>query len=219
MFDLEKAIAEWREQMLAAGIKSPVPFEELESHLRDDVEQQIRSGSSSEKAFAIAVNRIGEAHALKTEFDHAGFARQNLQRGKLLISFALVLAGLVIWLSAFTFSESGLTAGQEALALTAVVLTLLAAALWRYALRFVPVIRRKSLRLTTGFGVMLLGVCLVSLFNSFFMPHIEWVSHQLALIALFWGFLPGAALACLGIGIMMSEKERQLSGIGIPKAN
>ena len=44
MFDLEKAIADWRRQMLAAGIKTPVPLEELESHLREEIEQQMKSG-------------------------------------------------------------------------------------------------------------------------------------------------------------------------------
>ena len=45
MFDLEKSIADWRTQMLAAGIKSPVPLEELESHLREEITQQTKSGS------------------------------------------------------------------------------------------------------------------------------------------------------------------------------
>lgn len=35
MFDLEQSIAEWRRQMLAAGIKTPVPLEDLEIHLRE----------------------------------------------------------------------------------------------------------------------------------------------------------------------------------------
>jgi hypothetical protein len=30
MFDLEQAVAEWREQLRAAGIQSPAPLEELE---------------------------------------------------------------------------------------------------------------------------------------------------------------------------------------------
>ena len=37
MFGLEQAIADWRQQMLAAGIKTPVPLEELEIHLREDI--------------------------------------------------------------------------------------------------------------------------------------------------------------------------------------
>ncbi len=51
MFDLEQAISNWRRQMLAAGIKTPAPLEELENHLREDFEQQARSGSSTQQAF------------------------------------------------------------------------------------------------------------------------------------------------------------------------
>ena len=36
--DLESLIANWRREMLAAGIKTPVPLEELESHLREDID-------------------------------------------------------------------------------------------------------------------------------------------------------------------------------------
>jgi hypothetical protein len=39
MFELEQAITGWRRQMLAAGIKTPVPLEELEIHLRDEIER------------------------------------------------------------------------------------------------------------------------------------------------------------------------------------
>jgi hypothetical protein len=68
MFDLEQSIAEWRKQMLAAGIKSPVPLEELEAHLREEIEGQIQSGVSEQQAFEIAVQRIGHAELLKKEF-------------------------------------------------------------------------------------------------------------------------------------------------------
>ena len=37
MFNLEQAIAEWRQQMLATGIQTPVPLEELEIHLREEI--------------------------------------------------------------------------------------------------------------------------------------------------------------------------------------
>jgi hypothetical protein len=72
MFDLEKSIADWRKQMLAAGIKSPVPLEELEIHLREEIEQQSKSGLSEHEAFEISVQQIGQAGMLKTEFAKAG---------------------------------------------------------------------------------------------------------------------------------------------------
>ncbi len=62
MFNLEQAIAEWRRQMMAAGVKAPVPLEELESHLRDDVQQQMKSGTGAQEAFEAAVQRIGQKH-------------------------------------------------------------------------------------------------------------------------------------------------------------
>jgi leader peptidase (prepilin peptidase)/N-methyltransferase len=80
MFNLEQSIANWRRRMLAAGIKSPVPLEELEGHLREDVEQQMQSGLNAQQAFEVAVQRIGQAGALKREFAKVGVMRQALQR-------------------------------------------------------------------------------------------------------------------------------------------
>ena len=72
MFNLEQSIADWRRQMLAAGIKTPVPLEELEIHLREEIEQQMKSGLSEQDAFNSTVQKIGEAGLLKTEFKKAG---------------------------------------------------------------------------------------------------------------------------------------------------
>ncbi len=68
MADLEQSIANWRKQMLAAGIKTPVPLEELESHLRDEIERQVKSGLNEQKAFEISVRRIGRPEILGIEF-------------------------------------------------------------------------------------------------------------------------------------------------------
>ena|SRR5208282_5738971 len=69
MFDLEEAISGWRRQMLAAGIKTPVPLEELENHLREEIEQQTKSGKKRPLAFEAAVQEIGKANMLKAEFE------------------------------------------------------------------------------------------------------------------------------------------------------
>ena len=68
MFDLDQAIADWRRQMLAAGIQTPVPLEELESHLHEEIERQTASGLNAQQAFEIAVQEIGQPGALKKEF-------------------------------------------------------------------------------------------------------------------------------------------------------
>jgi hypothetical protein len=92
MFNLEQAISDWRRQMAAGGLKSPEVVNELESHLRDDVEQQIRSGIGEEQAFEAAVQRIGQANALKREFKKAGGIKWALHK-KLRVILAQFIGG------------------------------------------------------------------------------------------------------------------------------
>ena len=68
MFDLEKSIVNWRKQMLAAGIKTPVPLEELELHLREEIERQMKSGLNEQDAFEISIRQIGQPKTLHSEF-------------------------------------------------------------------------------------------------------------------------------------------------------
>lgn len=68
MFSLEQSIADWRKQMLAAGLQSPVPLDELESHLREEIERQVESGLSEQKAFEISAQQTGRPKTLEREF-------------------------------------------------------------------------------------------------------------------------------------------------------
>ncbi len=83
MFDLEQSIAEWRRQMLAAGVKTPVPLEELESHLRDKIEQHMKSGLPGQRAFEVSVPHIGPPELLKNEFEKCErpLMKQNFKIG------------------------------------------------------------------------------------------------------------------------------------------
>ena len=72
MFNLEQSIADWRHQMLAVGIQSPVPLDELEEHLRDEVEQQMESGLEPQAALAAAIEKVGQAQNLQVEFTKIG---------------------------------------------------------------------------------------------------------------------------------------------------
>ena len=80
MFNLDLVIAEWRRQMEAAGVKSSEVLNELESHLRDDVEQQVLTGMSQQQAFKAAVERMGRTQALKREFEKVGGTMAVLRR-------------------------------------------------------------------------------------------------------------------------------------------
>lgn len=89
MFDLEQSIADWRKQMLTAGIKTPVPLEELEIHLRDEIERQMKLGLNERENFNAAVLQIGQAGILKNEFKKVGGTFQERIK-----NFILTLSGV-----------------------------------------------------------------------------------------------------------------------------
>ena len=68
MFNLEEKILEWRREMLDVGIKTPVPLEELEIHLREEIERQVESGLSEPIAFEVSVKQVGQPQSLRNEF-------------------------------------------------------------------------------------------------------------------------------------------------------
>jgi hypothetical protein len=69
MFELETAIARWRESMQAAGI-SPGPVrDELESHLRESFDSVVQSGMSPDVAFSVATENLGAARDLRREYN------------------------------------------------------------------------------------------------------------------------------------------------------
>jgi hypothetical protein len=103
MFDLEQAIADWRRRMLAAGIKSPAPLDELEAHLREDIERQVESGLDESEAFDLSVRKIGETHELKAEFakinkiDGKAFMKNSQIVSKLSLAIVLLAAAWLIF--------------------------------------------------------------------------------------------------------------------------
>ena len=104
MVDLEQSITEWRKQMLAAGIKAPVPLEELEIHLREGIERRIQSGLSAQPAFESAAQRIGQANSLKMEFAKADRTKTVALR-RLKTLFAVVFSASIVALNIYLASE------------------------------------------------------------------------------------------------------------------
>jgi hypothetical protein len=109
MFELEQSIADWRKQMLAAGIKTPVPLEELESHLREDVEQQMRSGFSEQEAFGSAIKKIGQPRLLKTEFQKADCSGTFMITYRILGVLWMALSGVFGTLFLFVLLHTAFT--------------------------------------------------------------------------------------------------------------
>src|SRR4030095_4236565 len=134
MFNLDQAITEWRRQMAAAGIKNAEALNELESHLRDDVEQHVRSGLSMQQAFEAATQRIGQASVLKNEFEKVGQAKLPLQR-TLKSLLCVVFAGLIVLACAYSYFEFEMALGVKLLGFAAVALLLVSVGGWRYVVR------------------------------------------------------------------------------------
>ena len=64
---MEKDIKQWRKTLNKNSALEDGYKEELECHLRDKIEFLMNGGSSEEKAFKEAVQKIGEAHSLGSE--------------------------------------------------------------------------------------------------------------------------------------------------------
>jgi ABC-type antimicrobial peptide transport system permease subunit len=67
MFDLEKAIKAWRKALHKNESLEDGNIEELESHLRDDMENRIKQGVNEEQAFLKAAENIGLSQDIGAE--------------------------------------------------------------------------------------------------------------------------------------------------------
>lgn len=77
MFDLEKAIQEWRKALKRNESFEEAFIVELESHLRDEVDRSCREGASIEESFRKAAGEIGQAGDIGAEFYKAYTPRRG----------------------------------------------------------------------------------------------------------------------------------------------
>src|SRR5262249_16628667 len=153
-------------QMTAGGIKTSTVLDELESHLREDVERQMKSGATAEQAFQEAVERIGQSSLLKAEFAKLGGFREARQ-GKLIGIALCVLdaAFSLMWAPRFlTIHEMAI--GQRILGLGAFAVTFLSVLSWRFSYKYLPVIRNRPFRMAAGVTCSLVGVFWLYLFTG-----------------------------------------------------
>lgn len=146
MFDLKQSITDWRRQMIAGGIKNPVPLDELESHLRDEIERQTESGRSESEAFNCAVQKLGSAFTVQNEFEKVGEAEEarNWKEGQILLAVSAGLLQLILIGSVFLNSE--MTFAQRMSGLAAIATSILLVGVVRLSHRIFPVIRARRIR-------------------------------------------------------------------------
>lgn len=68
MFELNQAIAEWRAGCAGQQTMTDTDLEELEGHLREEIDHLVLTGLSEEEGFLIATRRLGDTSTLSKEF-------------------------------------------------------------------------------------------------------------------------------------------------------
>ena len=190
MFDLEESIAEWRRQMLAARIKSPVILDELELHLREGIERLMDSGLDEPAAFTTAVKNLGPAQSLRDEFKKvkATPSRRLWLVFDTLFLFYALLYPLILGVNAFLVRDgsfSGMNFGQQVSSVAAgFTFSLFACGLRFFCLRFPNLLTH---RVRDVLFVPILVWLVV--FGWGIMPHCNFDDSVRSVVSL-WGFAP-----------------------------
>ena len=184
--------------MLAAGIKMPVPLEELESHLREDIAQQMQSGLSAQQAFGIAMKKIGRALELKREFKKVSAPMETQKIIKLagVICVAVALfCPLFMFLPFLLAHELNLMTKMLGLAVYATIIATIVLS-WEYNHKLLPAIHNQLLRRAVGI-VCYAGCLLWIRFVLFHLPAGVLHSRSIFLVLFVFG-LECTAIAILG---------------------
>jgi hypothetical protein len=211
MFNLEQAIKDWRRQMATEGIKTRQVLDELESHLREEIERQTKSGASVQSAFGLALKNLGNIKSLENEFRKTRETSPAVER--VLIGTCGVFIGFIVFLSSVTILLCFYSWEERAMACAAVVAILIVALGWSSVVPFLPVIASSRLRWGAGLLCVAIGFIVSNLFCAFILPHFE-VSpdHQLPAVGLWAAFLI-AVFTCAGVGLVLTERQRKMWGM------
>jgi hypothetical protein len=207
MFDLEESVAEWRRQTLEAGIKSPVTLDELELHLREEIERLMDSGIGEPAAFTAAVKNLGPAQVLRDEFAKAG-AMNMLKRRKLAGFFNAAILGiytLAVICAMFKYRPS---VGEWLSCLAAQAVLLSGCYLiWRSGPRIFPFIGSRRLQSVVGLLGGISGAVWFVIFANWILPCFSFTTGQL-MVALSWAMVPTLILPTTAFLLLEKSENR-----------
>jgi len=204
MFDLEKSIADWRKQMLAAGIKTPVPLEELEIHLREEIERQMKSGLEEREAFTSAVQKIGQARALKTEFKKAGIPVEMRSVKLVGIACGAVAGFFSLWILFVLLTVHEANLAERALGLVGITSIMLS---WRYGYRFLPAISSWPARAAIEAACCLASVGGMVLFIKIIPYFLGQIPVGQILVSSLWTWAATAILGGMAYGLEKAARK------------
>ena len=100
MYDLNKEIAGWKSSVSRQRACSRDELNELESHLREEIDVLIGQGVTESEAFAEAVARMGAAEKISDEFAKDGRLMKNSIGGGVIVSvimFSVLFSGFPLY--------------------------------------------------------------------------------------------------------------------------
>jgi len=209
MFNLDQAIAEWRRQMTAGGIETPAILDELESHLREDVERELRSGPDVERAFTAAVRKIGPASALKKEFEKSTVAAAG---EKLMFAAAVLVVAFGAFLSVVTLLLCYRTVAERAMGFIGIGLTFGTICGWPAIVSRLPVIYSKRTLWAVQAACLFAGVAISTFYIQVIVHRFDHYYDGMVPAIGFFGIFPiavGLALAA-GLDRAASRMPRQM---------
>lgn len=198
--------------MLAAGIKSPASLDELEGHLREEIERLTKSGLASGDAFGKAVEQIGNAVLLKKEFKKVSGISIWLER--LMIAIAAIFLTFIVFLGGATVVLCFTNPGDRVMAATSMVCTIMVAFGWRHVVPFLPAISGTWKRLAAALACIAGGfIAGPGLYCNLILPHFAHDKNALEPASIFWAVFIIAVFTCLGVALSLSEKDREIRGM------
>jgi hypothetical protein len=197
--------------MLAAGIKTPAPLAELESHLREDMDQQIRDGISPQIAFETAVKRIGQADALKVEFEKISAA--GLPR-RYLCLFCFIAAPLLVFINVWALQPGEISPARRFGALATISLVALYISGLPFLYRRLPSPQNRLVQLTMWLGYVLALVWpLLGIVAALGATHLD---VGIVAVMIIWAL--GAAWFATLLAYWVSGEVHPPAGFAIPVA-
>jgi hypothetical protein len=116
-------------------------------------------------------------------------------------------------LSGFTLYQMNVSLSGQIQAYTAVVLSLVIACCWRFAVPFLPVIINPWKRAAIAGGTVLAGILICSFYTNVILPHFEASAEGMVPAEVVWALFPLALFSCLGLALLMDQKAREELGM------
>ena len=186
MFSLEQSIADWRKHMLAAGIKTPVPLDELENHLREEVQELVASGMEPQAALAASIKKIGLPSPLRAEFTKVDKESRLTEQYVIKVLVYTLWFCLVLPLYLYTFNKYDMNWVWRSAGIANVIFGTLAIQYCKQINSWFPVIPNQRVRLTVGISAAVCGAAGMGIFMNFILPHFSLTMGQLV-VAVLWG--------------------------------